>query len=145
MGTLPFLTMLALGQGYVLAFFLLSSKYYRNASNSWLAGFGALLSTMIILDIFGEFHPSPSLWVEFLVNDLPLEFLVYVPLYIYFKISTSVPPRTWKEWPLLLAPFLIDTLINVYLVTTIPLEAFSENQGIQQFYNGESIAAVLVS
>ncbi|MEO1436627.1 MAG: hypothetical protein AAFV80_13900, partial [Bacteroidota bacterium] len=145
MGTFPFLTMLALGQGYLLAFFLLTSRFYRNAANTWLAVFGALLSTMIILDIFGEFNRSATLLIEFLVNDMPLEMLAYVPLYIYFKISSTSAPRFWKEWPLLIGPFLIDTLINLYLVLTVPLKAFGENQNIQFFYDLESIAAALVS
>ena len=113
---------LALGQGYILAFFLLSSKYYKSQANFWLAIAMITLSTTSILDIVGQNYPTETVLLEFFLNDLELSFLIYVPLFFYFRIiTTHQQPALRKDYYLLL-PFIIDTIINIAIVATYSID-----------------------
>lgn len=134
----------ALSQGFVLAFFLLFSRYYRSLANRWLALSLIILSATIIIDIVGEYYHPTSLVVEFFINDLSYDFLVYLPLYLFFKISTEANPvRKHRELFYLILPFLIDTVINLFIVTKYSLEAISNNEFIQQFYEVEGVVSLV--
>lgn len=136
-----FILSIALGQGLLLAFFLLSSKYYRSAANTCLALTLILLSTITLSDIWGSEYVTTSPLVEFFFHDLELDFLVYVPLLYFFNISTS-PASKWTFNPWLLLPFLLDTLVNIYIFRTYPVETIADNRGVQLFYEIESYAAI---
>ncbi|MEM6378483.1 MAG: hypothetical protein AAF705_09725, partial [Bacteroidota bacterium] len=120
---------IALGQGLVLAFFLLASKYYRSLANTWLAIALILISTQSIIDILGGNYRTDSLLLEFFLHDLELNFLIYVPMYYYFKITTSKPNTAPYFNPYLLLPFIIDTMLNIILVINVPLESIEGNAG----------------
>ena len=138
-----FIVLFTLGQGYALAFFLLSSKFYRSKANNWLALFAILVSTMSIVDIIGGHYQTNSLWAEFILSDLSIDFLVYVPLYIYFQLSATssgIKPRTIF---LLFLPFVLNTLLNLYIALNLAsLEDYSDEL-LQTYYDVESIVIIL--
>lgn len=137
-----FIMLFTLGQGYVLAFFLFASKFYRSTANSWLALFAILLSTFSILDVIGGHYRADSLVAEFFLSDISLDFLIYVPLYIYFKYSSLTGKISIREISLLCAPFFIDTLFNIYLVTNYSITEIINSQSIQTFYTIESVVII---
>lgn len=101
-----------------------------------------LLSTMSLIDIWGSDYAGPSLWVEFFLHDLELDFLVYIPLYYFFRISTA-PDSKWSFNIWWLLPFILDTLANLYIILNYPIETISDNSGVQLFYEVESYAAIV--
>ncbi|MEM6806995.1 MAG: AraC family transcriptional regulator [Bacteroidota bacterium] len=133
---------IALGQGILLAFFILSSKYYKSEANTWLAIALFLLSVICITDVLAsEYNPS-SMFVEFFVHDLELGFLVYIPLYYFFSISTQSKTRVIYQNNYLFLPFVIDTLINLIIVQFYTPEMVTENFAIQIFYEIETLAMI---
>jgi len=136
---LDYFLILALGQGFILAFFLLTSKYYKSSANTWLALAMITLSTTSILDIIGQNTPTDSLLLEFFINDLELSLLIYIPLYFYFRIITiNITPSLKNDFYLFL-PFLIDTIINIFLVNTYSIEEIVTSNEILIFYEVEGI------
>jgi len=136
-----FLT-IALGQGIVLAFFLLTSEYYKSVANTCLALALIAISILCITDIIGNHYTPSSILIEFFINDLELGFLVYVPLYYFFKISTSsAHDKSGFNLYLLLA-FAIDTIINIAIVWHFPIEKIATDNNIQLFYEIESILSI---
>jgi len=133
---------IALGQGILLAFFILSSKYYKSEANTWLAIALFLLSVICITDVLAsEYNPS-SMFVEFFVHDLELGFLVYIPLYYFFIISTQSKTQETYHNKYLFLPFAIDTLINLILVQFYTPDMVAENFAIQIFYEIETLAMI---
>ncbi len=88
MSNFDYILITTLGQGYLLAFFLLTSKYYRSTANTWLSAATVLLATIGILDIVGKSYITKSVLVKFLINDLPLNFYYIYP---FIFISMSLP------------------------------------------------------
>lgn len=141
-----YILLIALGQGLLLAFFILTSKYYKTTANQWLAVALILLSVMSIIDVAGSQYAPDSALLEFFLHDMELGFLVYVPLYFFFKISTSnsteKPISTNFYW---LLPFTLDTLINLFIVLSYPIEVINTKAEIQIFYEVETILSILVN
>lgn len=142
MSHLDYILIATLGQGYLLAFFLLASKYYRSTANTWLSVATALLATIGILDIVGKSYITKSVLVEFLINDLPLKLLVYIPLYFYFSASASNSKKKDHKHLFLFIPFLVDAILNLFLITNYRIEEFSTNSAIQIFYEVETAVAL---
>lgn len=140
---LDYFLILALGQGFILAFFLLTSKYYQSAANTWLAIGMIMISFLSISDIICEYYPPNNPIIDFLLNDLSLDFLIYLPFYYYVQISTlnSSQKIIYKvHW---LIPFVIDSIINAYIVSNYSIEEISNSNRIQNFYGLETIASLL--
>ncbi|SMG49275.1 Helix-turn-helix domain-containing protein [Marivirga sericea] len=133
---------IAIGQGLILAFFLLTSKYYKTEANSWLSFALILLSTIVIIDLLGGIYPSNSILLEFFLNDIELGFLVYVPLFYFFKLSTSSSKNESYFKFYLLIPFLLDTVTNIGIVSYFPPEKIAVHSGVQLFYEIESILSI---
>lgn len=142
MSAFQYILSIALGQGIVLAFFLLTSKYYKSKANTWLAFALILLSVLSVVDLLGGEYVANSMFVEFLLHDLELEFLIYVPLYYFFSISTSNVPKEGSFNVFLLLPFVIDTIINIVIVCSLPIEEIADHYGVQAFYEAESVSAI---
>ncbi|MEL6252690.1 MAG: AraC family transcriptional regulator, partial [Bacteroidota bacterium] len=124
---------------------ILSSKYYKSEANTWLAIALMLLSVICITDVLAsEYNPS-SLVVEFFVHDLELGFLVYIPLYYFFSISTQNSSKGIYQNKYLFLPFFIDTLFNLILVQFYTPDMVSENFAIQIFYEIETLAMIFFS
>lgn len=138
-----YILLIALGQGILLAFFLLSSKYYKTSANSWLALALILLSVNSIKDIIGHLYPPNSILLEFFTNDLELSFLIYIPLLYFFKCVLTDPINKVHFNYYLLIPFIIDTIINVCIVSYIPLEVIETHSGVQLFYEIENITSII--
>ncbi|MEM1003062.1 MAG: hypothetical protein AAGH46_10480, partial [Bacteroidota bacterium] len=144
MADYQYILLIALGQGLLLAFFLLTSKYYKTTANQWLATALILLSSISIIDVAGSNYAPDSLWLEFLLHDIELGFLIYVPLYVFFKISTSNPTKRQTSFNFyLLLPFIFDTLINIFIVLTYPVETIGSITEIQIFYEVETVLCIL--
>ncbi|MEM9887794.1 MAG: AraC family transcriptional regulator [Bacteroidota bacterium] len=144
MAEYQYILLIALGQGLLLAFFLLTSKYYKTTANQWLAIALILLSSMSIIDVASSNYAPDSLWLEFFLHDIELGFLVYVPLYVFFKFSTSNPTNkqvTFNYY--LLLPFIVDTIINIFIVLTYPIETIGSTTQIQIFYEVETVLSIL--
>lgn len=142
MDILQYFLTIALGQGIVLAFFLLTSEYYKSVANTCLALALIAISILCITDIIGNHYTPSSILIEFFINDLELGFLVYVPLYYFFKISTSsAHDKSGFNLYLLLA-FAIDTIINIAIVWHFPIEKIATDNNIQLFYEIESILSI---
>ena len=139
---IDYLLVIALCQGFILAFFLLTSKYYKSTANYWLALGLILISTTSLLDIIGGNFVIKSLIVEFFINDWCLEFLIYIPFYYYFKISSEELISKKGYYLLLTLPFFFDTLINIFIVANFTNEEITKSSNIQFFYLIESIAAI---
>lgn len=143
MSEYQYILSIALGQGMLLAFFLLSSRYYKSLANKWLATALILLSVLTITDIIGQEYVSNSVLLNFFLQDLELSFLVYVPFYYFFYISTSetAPKRYFNGY--LLIPFVIDTLVNIAIVSLFSIDEIVANAGIQLFYEIETILSIV--
>lgn len=139
---LDYLLLAALCQGFILAFFLLTSSYYKSIANSWLALGLILISTTSLLDIIGENFVIKSTIIEFFINDWSLEFLIYIPFYYYFKISSKESGPKKGHYLFLALPFFIDTLFNILIVANFTNEQISKSNEIQLFYVIESIAGI---
>lgn len=142
---IDYLLLVALCQGFILAFFLLTSRYYKSIANSWLALGLILISTTSLLDIIGENFVIKSIIIEFFVYDFPLELLIYVPFYIYFKCSSTESSLKKIDYLLFVLPFLFDTGINVLIVTNFTIEEISTNTEIQLLYGIETIISIVYS
>ncbi|WP_422105229.1 helix-turn-helix transcriptional regulator [Winogradskyella sp.] len=137
-----YILLVAMAQGYILAFFLLTSRYYRSKANQCLAYALIILSTQSILDILGQFYQTTNPITEFFVNDLSYDFLVYVPLFYFFLLS-SKPKASLKAHYYLVLPFIIDSIANLVIVSTYNLEEIMDNSAIQLFYDVEGIVSLL--
>jgi len=139
---IDYLLVIALCQGFILAFFLLTSRYYKSTANYWLALGLILISLASVIDIIGENYAINSAIIDFVIHDLPLEFLIYIPFYYYFKISSKELISKKGYYLLLTLPFFFDTLINISIVANFTNEEISKSSEIQFFYVIESIAAI---
>ena len=142
---IDYLLVIALCQGFILAFFLLTSKYYKSTANYWLALGLILISLASVIDVIGENYAINSAIVDFVIHDLPLEFLIYIPFYFYFKISSKEYVSKKGYYLVLILPFICDTLLNIVIVTNFTNEKISKSSVIQFFYVVESIAAIAYS
>lgn len=137
------IVIIGLCQGFILTFFVLSSKHYRSIPNYWLSLFLVLVTVSSILDIIGSYYQTSSIIEEFFINDISYDFLLYVPLYYYFKTSVSESRKNVKPNYYLLFPFLVDTILNIVIVASYKKETIIENYTVQFFYNLESLASLL--
>ncbi|MEN0048217.1 MAG: AraC family transcriptional regulator [Bacteroidota bacterium] len=142
MSTYNYFLTIALGQGFLLAFFLLTSKYYKSTANTCLAIGMILISFLSITDILCEYYLLNSLIFEFLLNDLSLDFLLYLPFYYYFQLSTKPNKKIVFNFCWLI-PFAIDTFINIYIVSFYSPKTISNSYNIQFFYNLETLAVLI--
>jgi len=91
----------------------------------------------------GVGYEPKSVLLEFLFHDLELGLLVSVPLYYFFRISTSNSLVGKYFYFYLFAPFVIDTIINIGIVSYFPIEVINTHSGIIAFYEIETVVSIV--